>query len=98
MASRSSSVTSVTLAAFFLTCACHGADAQTTSVGQSPDTVSTGPRMVIVPIEPALGSSVPIARFRVTIENDGAELDRQSWVYVWKRAGHAAHVARTDPH
>jgi hypothetical protein len=71
MANRSAAVTSVTLAAFFLTCACHGAVAQTTSVRQSPDTVSTGLRMVIVPNEPASGSSVPIARFRVTIENDG---------------------------
>ena len=71
MASRSSSVTSLTLAAFVLTYAGHAGDAQTTSVEQSPDAVTVGLRMAIAPIEPAPGSRAPSAQFRVTIENDG---------------------------
>lgn len=71
MASRSSSVTSLTLAAFFLTYAGHAGDAQTTSVEQSPDAVTIGLRMAIAPIEPAPGFRAPSAQFRVTIENDG---------------------------
>ena len=71
MASRSSSVTSLTLAAFFLTYAGHAGDAQTMSVEQSPDAVTTGLRMAIAPIEPAPGFRAPTAQFRVTIENDG---------------------------
>ena len=71
MVSRSSSVTSLTLAAFFLTYAGHAGDAQTTSVEQSPDAVTTGLRMAIAPIEPTPGFRAPTAQFRVTIENDG---------------------------
>ena len=71
MASRSSSVTSLILAAFFLTYAGHAGDAQTTSVEQSPDAVTTGLLMAIAPIEPTPGFRAPSAQFRVTIENDG---------------------------